>query len=161
MGNVCSGSRSTEQEHRTEHSSKAVGRQPTFSKVHARLRQDCKVRDAYKIGKTVGTGGFSIVKMVTDRETGEVMACKIMTLPPEGAKAADGESTRSDIFKEIDIIMSLRHDNIIYMKEYFEENGRVYVIMEYFLEGSCWKPCWARKRGVMARSPTTLKRMRE
>lgn len=153
MGNVCSGSRSTEQEHRTEHSSKAVGRQPTFSKVHARLRQDCKVRDAYKIGKTVGTGGFSIVKMVTDRETGEVMACKIMTLPPEGAKAADGESTRSDIFKEIDIIMSLRHDNIIYMKEYFEENGRVYVIMEYLPGGELLEALLGKEKGSDGKEP--------
>jgi serine/threonine protein kinase len=101
------------------------------SKVHARLRQDCKVRDAYKIGKTIGTGGFSVVKMVTDRETGDEWACKIMTLPTDGHTAGDGESTREDIFKEIDIIMSLWHSNIIFMKEYFEETGRVYVIMEY------------------------------
>ena len=56
----------------------------------------------------VGTGGFSVVKRVTDRETGENLACKIMTLPPDGGVAADGESTRTDIFKEIDIIMTLR-----------------------------------------------------
>ena len=31
-----------------------------------------------------------------------------MTLPPDGGVAADGESTRTDIFKEIDIIMTLR-----------------------------------------------------
>lgn len=72
-----------------------------------------------------------MVKMVTDRETGDEWACKIMTLPTDGHTAGDGESTRDDIFKEIDIIMSLRHSNIIFMKEYFEETGRVYVIMEY------------------------------
>ena len=49
-----------------------------------------------------------MVKRVTDRETGENLACKIMTLPPDGGVAADGESTRTDIFKEIDIIMTLR-----------------------------------------------------
>lgn len=84
--------------------------------MHARLRQDCKVRDAYKIGRTVGTGGFSVVKMVTEKETGKSWACKIMTLPGDGAQAGDGESTREDIFKEMDIIMSLRHENIIYLK---------------------------------------------
>lgn len=87
------------------------------------------------MGKTVGTGGFSIVKMVTEKETGEAWACKIMNLPPPGCKAADGESTREDIIKEIDILMSLKHKNIIYIKEYFEEDMRVYIIMEYLRGG--------------------------
>eukprot|EP00890_Picochlorum_soloecismus_P002934 jgi/Picsp_1/3641/NSC_06478-R1_calcium calmodulin-dependent protein len=136
MGNVCSSSNARDEEDVKAKSSrqkqgKAIARGPTFSKVHARLRQDCKIRDAYKVGKTIGTGGFSVVKMVTDRESGDEWACKIMTLPTDGHTAGDGESTRDDIFKEIDIIMSLRHPNIIFMKEYFEETGRVYVIMEY------------------------------
>lgn len=54
-----------------------------------------------------------------------------MTLPPPGKKAGDGESTREEILKEIEILMSLSHDNVIYLKEYFEESGRVYIIMEY------------------------------
>lgn len=54
-----------------------------------------------------------------------------MTLPPPGKKAGDGESTREDILKEIGILMSLKHENVIFLKEYFEEPGRVYVIMEY------------------------------
>ena len=74
------------------------------------------------------------MKLATDKITGEVWACKIMTLPPPGQTAGDGESTREDILKEIDILMSLHHPNIIFLKEYFEEPGRVYIIMEY-LEG--------------------------
>ena len=126
---------------------------PTFSKVHARLRQDCKVRDAYKIGKTVGTGGFSVVKRVTDRETGESLACKIMTLPPEDALAADQGSTRLDIFKESDIIMTLRHPNIIYMKEYFEENGRVYVVMEFLAGGELLEALLNKEKGEDGNEP--------
>lgn len=57
-----------------------------------------------------------------------------MNLPPPGCKANDGETTREDILKEIDILLSLKHKNIVYVKEYFEEGFRVYIIMEY-LEG--------------------------
>jgi serine/threonine protein kinase len=154
MGN-CTSSLSTETGDVKEgrKASQLSTRQPTFSKVHARLRQDCKVRDAYKIGKTVGTGGFSVVKRVVDRETGEALACKIMTLPPEGETAADGESTRTDIFKEIDIIMSLRHDNIIYMKEYFEEAGRVYVIMEFLPGGELLEALLRKEKGDDGNEP--------
>lgn len=133
-----------------------------------------------------------MVKRVTDRETGENLACKIMTLPPDGGTAADGESTRTDIFKEIDIIMTLRtcmwfllnivagvcgvvwivllllvcvgvveercahgnlgpwtvgHPNIIYMKEYFEENGRVYVVMEFLAGGELLEALLNKEKG--------------
>ena len=32
---------------------------------------------------------------------------------------------RDDIFKEIDILCDLTHENVIFMKEYFEENNKV------------------------------------
>jgi serine/threonine protein kinase len=67
-------------------------------------------------------------------------AVKIMTLPPPGARVAReaGESSREDILKEIDILFSLaggHHPNIIHLKEYFEEGGRVYIVMEYLKVG--------------------------
>ena len=63
MGNVCSSGPSTANHSahnedvengaaRDKQQRKQLQRIPTFSKVHARLREDCKVRDAYKIGKT-------------------------------------------------------------------------------------------------------------
>lgn len=32
---------------------------------------------------------------------------------------------REDIFKEIDILCGLNHDNVVYLKEYFEEGNKV------------------------------------
>jgi len=116
--------------------------------IHDKLRKDATVREVYKLGRTIGTGGFSVVKMVTDRATGEVLACKVMTLPPPGKKAGDGESTREDIFKEIDILMQMRHENIIYLKEYFEESGRMYVIMEYLAGGELLEALLAKEKGA-------------
>lgn len=89
----------------------------------------------YKTGRTIGAGGFSVVKLVTHKETEEEWACKRMHLPPPGTDSNEYGSTRDDILKEIDILMSLNHPNIIHVKEYFEESSRVYIIMEYLAGG--------------------------
>eukprot|EP00884_Botryococcus_braunii_P021933 jgi/Botrbrau1/8423/Bobra.0237s0043.1 len=95
-----------------------------------KLRTDAKVRDVYKIGRTLGTGGFAVVKLGTDRTTGEEFAIKIMVLPEAGAAISDHENSREDIRKEIDILVQLNHPNVIFLKEYFEEQGRVYLVTE-------------------------------
>ena len=66
-----------------------------------------------------------MVKLGTDRATGEEYAIKIMALPEPGRTAGDNENTREDIFKEIDILVGMEHENVIYMKEYFEEGNKV------------------------------------
>lgn len=102
--------------------------------VGSKLRKG-NIRDVYKVGKTIGTGGFSVVKLVTDKETGEQWACKVMSLPPPGKQYNENESSRADIFKEIDILMALEHENIVFMKEYFEDDNKVYLIMEMLSGG--------------------------
>jgi serine/threonine protein kinase len=69
--------------------------------------------------------GFSVVKLAEELATGDVFACKIMALPPLGSRTADGESTREDIFKEIEILVGLNDINVVYLKEYFQENEKV------------------------------------
>ena len=36
-----------------------------------------------------------------------------------------GHACREDIFKEIDILCGLNHENVVYLKEYFEEGNKV------------------------------------
>lgn len=95
-----------------------------------KLRLEHGVKDLYKFGKTLGTGGFATVKLVTAKDTGEQYACKVMKLPREGAVLGPEEFTREDIFKEIDILMGLKHANVMYLKEYFVEDDKVYLICE-------------------------------
>lgn len=64
--------------------------------------------------------------MATEKSTGIDFAVKIMNLPDIGVQVnADTESTREDIFKEIDILVGMDHDNVLMLREYFEENGKV------------------------------------
>ena len=66
-----------------------------------------------------------MVKLGTDKSTGEEFAIKIMAVPEAGRATSDNENTREDIFKEIDILVGMEHENVIFMKEYFEENNKV------------------------------------
>ena len=66
-----------------------------------------------------------MVKLATERSTGSEFAVKIMALPERGRSVGDNENSRDDIFKEIDILVGLNHPNVIYLKEYFEENSKV------------------------------------
>ncbi|GAB4813322.1 hypothetical protein N2152v2_000368 [Parachlorella kessleri] len=137
MGNACTTSKIDTKSARTNGprvgSADATGR--TLSSHASKLIRDQKVRDVYKMGKTLGTGGFSVVKLVTHRTSGEKYACKVMSLPAPGATATANDNTREDIFKEIDILIGLEHDNVIFLKEYFEEGNKVYLIMELLQGG--------------------------
>lgn len=70
-----------------------------FARLHAgrrpsKRRTDAKVKEAYRLGKTLGTGGFAIVKLATDRKSGQQFAVKIMTLPPADVEPGDNENSR-------------------------------------------------------------------
>ena len=41
--------------------------------------------------------GFAVVKLATDRKSGEEYAVKILALPEPNAKAGDNENTRCDL----------------------------------------------------------------
>lgn len=94
-----------------------------------------RVREVYKLSKTLGTGGFSVVKLAVHRETSEEYACKVMALPPPGAELDDYSNTREDILKEIEILCKLEHPNIIYLKEFYDEGNKVYLITELLTGG--------------------------
>ncbi|KDD72402.1 protein kinase [Helicosporidium sp. ATCC 50920] len=57
-----------------------------------------------------------------------------MALPPPGGHTGN-DVTREDIFKEINILLELNHPNIIYLREYFEEANRAYLITEHLAGG--------------------------
>jgi hypothetical protein len=93
------------------------------------------IRDHYKLGKTLGTGGFSVVKLGTEKESGKEWAVKIMTLPKAGQKPTEEQNTREEIFYEIDILCNLKHPNVMGLKEYFEEDEKVYLVTELLTGG--------------------------
>lgn len=103
--------------------------------LNSKLRTDALVKDIYKLEETLGTGGFSVVKLAVEISTNRKYACKVMKLPEVGTRTTSAESTREDIFKEIEIMVGLDHENVVYLKEYFQEGNVVYLIMELLTGG--------------------------
>ena len=87
--------------------------------------REVSVRDVYSLGKTLGQGGFAVVRLATHRETQQKYAVKIMNLPNKKDSEAEKGTKREDIFKEIEILMTVKHPNVISIVEYFEESKKV------------------------------------
>ena len=91
-------------------------------------RPESDFREAYKVGKTLGKGAFSTVKLATRRDDGKKYAVKIMKHGPNGSMTLDS------IRREIKLLQASQHSGVIELMEYFEEDRKVYVVME-LLEG--------------------------
>lgn len=58
------------------------------------------VNDLYDFGDTLGTGGFAVVRLATNKRTGQQVAMKCMSLPQKKQK----QKERDDIFYEIGLL---------------------------------------------------------
>ncbi|HHM12893.1 MAG TPA: serine/threonine protein kinase, partial [Planctomycetaceae bacterium] len=91
-------------------------------------------RDGYFYGKykvlyMIGAGTFARVYRAVDRETGRVVAVKVLRL-----RYMDDLETREQFLREARMVMPLRHPNIVPIYEVAEERGRPFMVME-FVEG--------------------------
>jgi serine/threonine protein kinase len=77
----------------------------------------------YRLGRTLGSGGFSVVRLATRTADGAKFAAKVIPLPPgdggapepgrRASRAGDGDgpprSTRAEILREASIHAKLHH----------------------------------------------------
>eukprot|EP01125_Pyxidicula_operculata_P012399 TRINITY_DN4070_c0_g1_i2.p1 TRINITY_DN4070_c0_g1~~TRINITY_DN4070_c0_g1_i2.p1 ORF type:complete len:331 (+),score=62.65 TRINITY_DN4070_c0_g1_i2:49-993(+) len=90
--------------------------------------EDGIITDKYVFGEEIGRGGFSVVREATSKSTSEKFAVKIV----------DKTQISDDIKllkREIDIMKSVEHPNILRMIEIFEDEQHVYIVME-LVDGS-------------------------
>lgn len=83
------------------------------------------LQNVYKIGKTLGNGSFGEVRIVTHIETGIQRAVKIFR-----KSAFANQKLQEQLYLEINILKSLDHPNIIRFIEYFEDDKKIYLILE-------------------------------
>eukprot|EP01012_Entosiphon_sulcatum_P064692 TRINITY_DN93523_c0_g1_i1.p1 TRINITY_DN93523_c0_g1~~TRINITY_DN93523_c0_g1_i1.p1 ORF type:complete len:334 (+),score=65.23 TRINITY_DN93523_c0_g1_i1:66-1067(+) len=88
---------------------------------------DAKVSDNYVMKHVLGRGAHSMVKLATHKRTRENVAVKIIDKKTVGL--------RIDLMKqEVDILTNINHPNVVNLKEVFEDDEKVYMIME-LMEG--------------------------
>eukprot|EP00951_Prasinocladus_malaysianus_P027129 scaffold242578_cov45-Prasinocladus_malaysianus.AAC.1 len=76
-----------------------------------------KIREKYRLGRVIGNGAFSCVRLATDRDTGVEWACKVLRLPRSGEDPGEGESTMEEIINEVQVLQTLgRHRSLTSMR---------------------------------------------
>lgn len=87
------------------------------------------------MGRVLGMGAHSVVRSAWDLETGEEWACKCMKVKDafNGGNRREGEAKPrdlADIYQEIRLLNDVKHEGVARFREWFEDDGNVYVIIE-------------------------------
>ncbi|OMJ70518.1 hypothetical protein SteCoe_31492 [Stentor coeruleus] len=93
----------------------------TFNLVHANEK---KFLDQYKVEHSLGTGSYGEVRKVLHKVTGQERAVKLFI------KSLDDSQSYMKVKSEIQILKTLHHPCIIKMFEYFEDEKRLYIVLE-------------------------------
>jgi serine/threonine protein kinase len=82
-------------------------------------------KERYSLGRVLGSGAFSTVRLAVDRSTGKEWACKVV----------NEEAERAVLLREVDILQQLDHPNLLQYRDHFNTPDTLYIITE-LLEGS-------------------------
>ena len=77
----------------------------------------------------IGAGTFARVYRAAHRTTGEIKAVKVLR-----QRYSNDADTRDQFLREAQMVMKLRHPNIVPINEVDEDKGRIYMVMD-FVEG--------------------------
>lgn len=82
------------------------------------------ILEEYQVGKLLGEGSYGQVKLVLHRRTKVERAMKIIK------KAGVSAEEREIMMREVSILKSLDHPNIIKIYDLFEDDSKLYLIIE-------------------------------
>ncbi|CAA7057133.1 unnamed protein product [Microthlaspi erraticum] len=85
-----------------------------------------EIKLKYKLGRELGRGEFGVTYLCTDIETGEVFACKSIL-----KKKLRTKVDIDDVKREVEIMKHMPdHPNIVTLKETYEDDKAVHLVME-------------------------------
>ncbi len=89
------------------------------------------LRDRYRIVELIGRGGMGAVYKAEDvRLVGRLCALKEVLPDPSGVPGAE-EQTHDQFYREASTLARLDHPNLPKVSDYFAENGREYLVMDF------------------------------
>lgn len=90
--------------------------------------------DDFELGKKLGKGKFGKVYCVRHRSTGYICALKVME-----KEEIIKYNLQKQFRREVEIQTSLNHPNLTKSYGYFHDEKRVYLLMEYLVNGEMYK----------------------
>ena len=94
-------------------------------KIYKKIHHNFRNINEFEILGNIGKGGYSVVKLVKHKKTGEKYALKC------AMKIRKGKDRTRKTRKEVEILYKLRHTNIIHLCGWFEDSEYVYMALEY------------------------------
>lgn len=82
----------------------------------------------------LGKGSFAHVKLVKEKITGSLLALKSVDITLEKASKSDMHNLRTEIL----VHRELDHPNIIKFHDYIQEEGRIYMLLDYAPKGNLY-----------------------
>ncbi|KAH0552977.1 hypothetical protein GP486_006827, partial [Trichoglossum hirsutum] len=98
---------------------------------YPRNRKTSAFNQQYTLGDQLGKGHFATVYLCAEKSTGQRYAVKVFTQ----RKGVDERSKNEGLQKEISVLMSVSHPNLLCLKDTFAEEDRVYLVLELAPEG--------------------------
>ncbi|ESL10592.1 serine/threonine protein kinase [Trypanosoma rangeli SC58] len=95
----------------------------------------------YELGKTLGSGNFSKVKLARDVETGKEWAIKIMD-----KEQLARERMEEQLKREISVMKMLHQPNIIELREVMQTTNHIYLVLELVAGGELFDKIAEAKR---------------
>lgn len=89
---------------------------------------DANITEHYEIGSFLGKGSFSVVKKAVNKRTGQEVAVKVIDKTSINVKV---ESLKT----EVQILMNVHHKNIVNLLDVYEDETRVYLVMDLMTGG--------------------------
>lgn len=92
--------------------------------------QASKFRDAYDLGRALGSGHFATVHLAVEKKSGQQYAVKIFK-----KRRVDDKASTAGLQQEIAVLMSVAHPSVLCLKDTYDEEDGVYLILELAPEG--------------------------
>ncbi|CAH1977039.1 unnamed protein product [Acanthoscelides obtectus] len=91
---------------------------------HVRIEDVSALYEIYEFQEEIGHGSFGIVVSVVEKQTNENYAVKIVN------KYSTVVHQLSKVYREIKILKTVNHPNIVYLYKVFESAKKIYMVME-------------------------------
>ncbi len=101
--------------------------------------------DCYRIRKLIGRGGFSLIYLADDEDTGAEVVIKefmpkklarrdshLRVEPQKSRMTANLNRSLRLFFQEVKVLAALRHPNVVEIQGVVRENGTAYIVMTYY-----------------------------
>lgn len=105
--------------------------QARFLFRYAKNRESNAFFQQYTLLEKLGKGHFAEVFLCVEKSTGHRFAVKVFTKQP----GVDERSKEEGLQQEIAVLMGVSHPNLLCLKDTFDEDSAVYVVLELAAEG--------------------------